>query len=485
MRGISFLVDSRPTRKALLGVFLAALAIRCITPLCVVGELSDPSLGHWHFGYETGRIASSVAAGRGFTDPLFGHSGPSAWLAPVYPLILAGIFKLLGIYSTASAVAILVFNSIVSSLTCIPLFFIGRKFCGNRLAIAMAWVWALFPYSIFFAAFWVWETCLTTLLLTTLLWLTLEFDRPRPLRAWAGYGALWGLAVLTNPVVLAAFPFLAGWMAYRNQRSGRNWMLRATTMALVCLMTVAPWLVRNYGTFHQPVFIKDNFWLEVAVGNSEGQLHWWNGNAHPSTNPAEMRDLQRLGEVAFMAEKKNQALDFIRHHSALYLWLCFRRFIYIWFGFWSLRLDYLVSEPFDLVNMLFCSALSLAAFLGLRRAFLARNEWAFPCAATLLSVPVIHYLTHPFLTYRHPVDPEILLFATYATLPRLSVAWANWERRARLEMWFRKLRPETLPAWADLGFRRPLITRPAFDVETSSLNQTQANAQSPELEAND
>jgi len=51
------------------------------------------------FGYETGRIAKSIAEGHGFSSPLSIETGPSAWLTPVFPYLLAGIFKLFGVYS--------------------------------------------------------------------------------------------------------------------------------------------------------------------------------------------------------------------------------------------------------------------------------------------------------------------------------------------------------------------------------------------------
>src|SRR5215467_10339629 len=48
------------------------------------------------FGYETGRIAQSIATGKGFSSPLSVDSGPTGWLTPAYPYLLAGVFKLFG-----------------------------------------------------------------------------------------------------------------------------------------------------------------------------------------------------------------------------------------------------------------------------------------------------------------------------------------------------------------------------------------------------
>jgi len=44
------------------------------------------------FGAEVCRLASHIAAGEGFRAPFHaGDSGPSAWVAPVYPYLVAAI----------------------------------------------------------------------------------------------------------------------------------------------------------------------------------------------------------------------------------------------------------------------------------------------------------------------------------------------------------------------------------------------------------
>jgi 4-amino-4-deoxy-L-arabinose transferase-like glycosyltransferase len=412
---------SHSTRKTLLRIFLLGLAIRLtisfLAVVGVVGDVSDPRLDHWRFGWETGRVARSLASGRGFSDPLVEPSGPTAWLAPVYPLVVAGIFKVFGIYSRASAAAILAFNSVISALTCLPIFLIARKIAGERVATWTACVWAVFPYSVYVASTIVWDSCLSALILVCLVWLTLEMDEGKPLLTYLGYGALSGLGALTNPTMLAALPLLLGWLCFRQRRFARSSLIAAGVTVLMCFVVMSPWLVRNYVVFRQPLLIKSNLWLEFTAGNSMKQSHWWKDEAHPSRNPSEMRDLRQAGEMAYMAQKKIQAIDFIQEHSAIYLWLCFRRFIYIWSGFWSLNREYLAQEPADLPNVVFCSAFSFAALLGFRRAFLLSDNRVVPIAAVTLGVPFVYYLTHPFPFYRHLVDPEVVTLAAYGVVP--------------------------------------------------------------------
>ncbi len=146
-----------------------------------------PRRDHFQYGWEMGRIARSIALGQGFSSPTDLPTGPSAWAPPVYPYILAGVFKLFGIYSNLSAWVILAFNSIFSALTCLTLYRIAEKIYGVAVARATAWTWALFPYAIYWPVRVVWEMSLSAFLLSLALLLTLRMaDAPPRPRAWIG-----------------------------------------------------------------------------------------------------------------------------------------------------------------------------------------------------------------------------------------------------------------------------------------------------------
>jgi len=56
------------------------------------------------FGPEVCSIASHIVRGQGFSSPFHQDTGPTAWVAPVYPYLVALVFRLFGIYSVASAI---------------------------------------------------------------------------------------------------------------------------------------------------------------------------------------------------------------------------------------------------------------------------------------------------------------------------------------------------------------------------------------------
>jgi len=417
-------------RRTLLMILLVALVIRLAASVLFVfnnsARWADPKEDHWTYAYEAGRIARSLATGHGFSSPLRLPSGPTTWLPPVYPLIFAGVFKVFGIYSTASALAMRVFDSVVSALTCIPICLIGRRF-GDRMGTWAAWAWAFFPHGVYSAAVVTWDSSLSAPILTCLVWLTLEVEKSRSLPAWVGYGALWGLGGLTNPTMLAALPFLLGWLWFRQASPRRLWILRPGTTILASLIVMAPWIVRNYLVFHQPFLLKSNFWLEFVIGNGEGQWSYTITAMSPEHNPSELRDYVQIGEVEYMAQKRRAAMDFLLHHPALYAWLCVRRFSYVWTGFWSFKPKFLASNTDGgLRHIALTSAYTIPFLLGLWRAFRLKTRTTWLLAAVLFSVPFVTYLTHPFGYYRYIIDPEIVFLAVYGLVPLLSL-WAAKE----------------------------------------------------------
>jgi dolichyl-phosphate-mannose-protein mannosyltransferase len=398
---------------SLLLIVLVGLAVRLIVVVFIYpGEL-NPRRDHWPFGYETGRIARALALHQGFSNPLFSNSGPTAWMAPVYPYLLAGVFRLFGIFTKVSAIVMLCLQSIFSALTCVPLVFIARRTFGPATAVWVGWAWALFPYAIFISAGMIWETSLTTLLMTLLFLLTFNLERSPRLQTWLVYGLLWGLAALTSPAVLAVLPFLGLWACYRLRRSGRRWGLPAAAGALTLVATVTPWFIRNYRTFHKFIPFRDDFGLELHVGNHGDASHWDADSGHPSHSDAELEEFNRLGELRYMAEKRREALEYIRNHPGLSAWMTMRRIEFFWAGFWSLNRNYLADEPFDPVNIVFRTGLTVLALLGLRRAFQDGIPAAVPCALVCASFPLVYYVTIPEMRYRHPIDPVVVLLAVY------------------------------------------------------------------------
>ncbi|MGB6717572.1 MAG: glycosyltransferase family 39 protein [Candidatus Acidiferrales bacterium] len=416
--------QSLNVRRVCLWMVIVALAVRLTAMAFVYPGRLDPGRDHWRFAGEVGRIARSIADGHGFGNPYFTETGPTAWLTPVFPSLLAGVFKIFGVYTKTSALVILSLDCLFGALTCIPVFFIARRTFGDLAALWAGWLWAFFPYSIAFAVNFIWDTTLATLLMALLFLVVLKLEDSPRRWPWFGFGLLAGLAALTNPVTLAPIPFLSLWLLYRFWKRGERWFAPGAAALLAVVMVVSPWFVRNYRAFHHFIPLRSGFGFELYCGNNADSWHWDPPGYHPSDSGKEWNEYQQLGEVNYMALKKREAVAFIGAHKKLYAIQTLRRVVYIWTGFWSFSRRYLQEEPFDPENVFFCTALTLFAFLGLRRVWHERGAAdATPYCIVFFFFPLVYYFTHPEDYYRRPIDPMMVALAAGAI--------AGWLRRER------------------------------------------------------
>ncbi|MGC2150775.1 MAG: glycosyltransferase family 39 protein [Terriglobales bacterium] len=417
-------------RPPYLTMFLVALLIRVTVTHFLYKEWLDPFvLAHWAFG----RVGRSLATGQGFGNPI-ADTGPSALLPPIYPYILAGIFKLFGVYTKSSIIAALVLNGIISSATCIPIYFLAKKNFGERAAKWAGWGWALSPYGIYYGADWAWSTPLITLLLCCLfLWaLNLEDDKPRAgaphdrvlcgwtVARWFAFGLVSGAAILTEPSILSVVPLLILYTCYRRQKQHRLWLIPAITTALAVAITIAPWTLRNYELFHKLIPVRSGLGLELYIGNNGYDLSWVNRDLHPNHNAAEQSEYERDGEIAYMNHKQEQATDYIKAYPAWYAKMTVRRFIYLWTGYWSLSRAYLKEEPLDPPNIFVCTTLTILMLIGLIKTARENPSLAARYGIAFLFYPAVYCLTHPETYYIRPLDPLINILAAYAVFGFLS-----------------------------------------------------------------
>jgi hypothetical protein len=403
-------------------IFLVALGARLGFAWDQERKIPHDVLAPASFAQETGSIAYALATGKGFSSPFRKETGPTAWLTPVYPLLVGGIFRIFGIFTRSSFFAVVFLNAILSSGACIAIFHAGKRIGGLGVASGAAWLWAIFPNAVMVPFEWVWDTSLAALLGAVIFWATLELAESQLLRHWCAYGALWGFTLMTNPALGSLLPFLLGWAAYQASRmygarrektlGGLKLALAATGIAILCC---APWTVRNYLIFHRLVPLRSNFPLELYIGNNNNyttrQFVW----PPKITKERELFRYFQMGEMPFMDEEKRKALDFIRAHPKIEVWLTAQRFVAFWTGLPQPVQSFLSTDSLLVRVLLVCnSAAGFGGLLGIAVLIWKRSVYAFPASAYPLVFPWVYYVTHPNLRYRHPIDPVVLLLLTIA-----------------------------------------------------------------------
>lgn len=405
-----------PSRPALPKSVIRLIFVSFVIQVMLIGVLHQYRMrtieDHFGFGFEMGRVGRSIASGQGFANPYGDHTGPSAWEPPVYPYLIGAVFKIFGIYTYTSAWVLLCINSLLASLTTIPVFRIAQRTFGEHVAVWSARAWALNPYVWYWSIHWIWDTTLTPLILAWVFLLALELEEQPGLGGWVLFGTLWGIAALANPASLAFLPFCGLWVWWRRSRRELQSLDRVALSSVVFFVVLAPWLIRNYETFGRFVFIRDDFGLQLRLGNnkfSDGMLF---ASLQPNLNEPEFENFKRMGELQYEAFCRQRAFDWIRAHPGRFAVISLKRCFYYWNG---VPRPTNSLAPFDFRSSLFLAS-SVLAIWGAGRAVRQKRPGAWLFAGLILSYPVVYYFVFPHARYRHPIEPELFVLAVFLIL---------------------------------------------------------------------
>jgi 4-amino-4-deoxy-L-arabinose transferase-like glycosyltransferase len=363
------------------------------------------------FLFEVGNIAHSLATGHGFGSPFRAATGPTAWMTPLFPALLACIFRVFGSYTFHAWLAVAIFNIFCCTAATIPVFLIGTRIGGKSVGAGAAWLWAIFPNAILLPVESMWDASLSALLAITILWATLALDDSGRIRNWCAYGLLWGVALMTNATLGALLPFLLGWLTYRAYKTDPRCLLKAAASVVVVILCCVPWTIRNYAVFHTFVPLRSVLGLQLWLGNNDHTQDIFRGDLHPIYNSQERAHYVDVGEIAYMHEKKDEAVRYMLAHPSREAHLVFRRFISIWAGGTPYPLaDFVESSSWWFRYVVAFNLLAaLGALGGIIILFWRRSIYAFPVAVFPVVYPCAFYLTLSLPRYRLPVDPVVML----------------------------------------------------------------------------
>jgi 4-amino-4-deoxy-L-arabinose transferase-like glycosyltransferase len=422
--------DSGESFRAPWQVFWVAFGVRVLYLTLAHTYRIHPEDDHMLFGQEMGRIARALATGFGFSDPFRGHTGPTAWVGPLYPLILAGVFKLFGVFTAQSAWVILTINSLFSALTARTTWEIAERCFSRNVANWSAWIWALYPAAMQYAVRWVWDTSLTTFLFSWVLVVALRMRSPDPPgltpRRWALLGLLWGLTGLSNPALLIFLPVCGLWVLAGAGRRQAGGVLLAAALFLACL---GPWTWRNWEVFHRFMPTRANFGAELYLGNGPGSTGLLMEYDHPIQAPDQLRLYARMGEVAYSRMRGDQAMAAIRADPGHFARNTLKRVFFFWAGVphpisrteW---VEYARSLNFIFASV--CGLLGLALAIRRRAPAAGLFAWAF------VLIPLVYYAVAAHARFRHPLEPLIVVLGVYlfqSAEPRPALTKARGNRK--------------------------------------------------------
>jgi 4-amino-4-deoxy-L-arabinose transferase-like glycosyltransferase len=247
-------------RTWLIAVFLFALAVRAVFLFELFPNASriglDSSVGMAFDGYDA--IARQLIQGHGFR--LETGAAPTAARAPLYPLLLAGLYRVFG----TGIAPVLWTHALLGALACALLFLAGNHMFGRVVGVTAGFMLALLPTHIWWSQYLLSETLLVTLIVATFLAVIRHVQEPAPGRA-ALAGVLFGLPALCNAMILF-LPFVLLGVAALSRDLRRRTMRHAGLLLLAMAVIVLPWTGRNLLLFRRVIPVNWSVGLQYMKG---------------------------------------------------------------------------------------------------------------------------------------------------------------------------------------------------------------------------
>ena len=253
-----------PFTVRLVAIAAAGLAMRVAYTVLIAKNTSG--IGDFFFYHGQ---ANLLAEGKGFIHPLFyldGITAPSAEHPPLWPIVLSVTSLLGGTGFEAHRLT----GCVLGAAAIVIVGLLGRRAGGERVGLLAAGIAAVYPTLIAADGSLMSETLYGVLVGLALLVALRLGEAPRALLA-AGLGVLIGLAALTRAEGLLFLPLLALPACFAGRRA-RTTGVAAAALVVACAsaaLVIAPWTIRNWSAFDQPVLISVNDSTVLAGANCD------------------------------------------------------------------------------------------------------------------------------------------------------------------------------------------------------------------------
>jgi 4-amino-4-deoxy-L-arabinose transferase-like glycosyltransferase len=360
-------------------------------------------------------LADSFLRGEGLSSPFGVPTGPTAIVAPGYPLLVSFVFWVFGSSTLASALCLMLIGAACNVATVYLIYRLGRQIASERSAFVASLLWACSLPLIWMPTIF-WETNLSALCLVGIASLFLSARGRDTISFWLTAGVLCGTAALFNPALGPSLVILAVYTLFTAAARVTRWRCLAA-WAIGAVFVYSPWPLRNAQVFHACVLTRSTIGLELWMGNRPGATGFLETSLFPTYNPNELADYKARGEVGYTTYKGHIASTFIETHPAQFLQTSARRVVRFWTGTGTHA-----GSIFFGIHATFSLILGAAGFVLLWRT--GRKHLCVSMFLPMVFFPLPYYVTHAEFRYRLVVDPILTVLMAPA------ISWLSKQRRA-------------------------------------------------------
>jgi len=364
-----------------------------------------------------------------WTDRPFDIPHAGMWKSPGYPAFVGVVYTVLGV---GVGKLLLLQTVLLGPIVIVLIWLLARRLFDARVATVAAFLGALYPHM------WQWEGRLypeaLALPLGILLLLLVLERQPTP-RLAVAVGAVLAASLLVRPT---AFFFLAGvavaWWLAAGLRRG-TLMLGLSVLVMVVL--IAPWAARNYRVADAfiPLSMQDaaayGTFNDEAADDPRSPYAWRVRTARE----APLFSGPPIPDAEFRRTLQRRALHYIKEHPdslpKAFFWNGLSRT-------WDIRRpQYAIDEvafegrnkQVSIVGIALYYVLLAAALVALWR-LRARRTLVYPLLAMALGASVV-FTSAAATRYRLPLEPALVVLASYALVASLDKYRPTWHRQDR------------------------------------------------------
>ncbi|HAH33120.1 MAG TPA: hypothetical protein DCL44_12480 [Elusimicrobia bacterium] len=376
-------------------LFLFALTLRLAYVLFLPTDKLSPDAYVWM------DTAWSVAQGLGFGG---------SWRPPGYAFFLAGIFFVFG----KSVIAARIIQALLGALTCLLVYRTGKKLFTENTGRLAGFLAGFYPYFIAYTGDLLSETFLTFMLALAVYQAVKTAENP----SWKNIGLagiIIGLTGLTKSVVLPFFALSCAWLWWRTGKLRTGFMV-----GLFTLLTITPWTLRNYFHYDNSYVMPVSTPWYSLYGSScdEALLDETTGDISKGPGVKQVdqflpKDWEYVSGLPLPERDKfckEKALGWIKNNPGKFAWLIYKRFVHFW------RLYPVIAYKWEKMAAIATSGLYIPlALLGFFMSLPLFKKTSL-LLALFVTYTAVHLLFAVTLRYRVPMDPYVLMFASYALL---------------------------------------------------------------------
>ncbi|MCM8772861.1 MAG: glycosyltransferase family 39 protein [Candidatus Omnitrophica bacterium] len=347
-----------------------------------------------------------IASGQGYwvNNPYF-PDGPRfyAWRSPGFPLFLAIIYKIFGHNYFAAKIGL----AILSSLTCILIYFLGITLIDKRTGLLSALLFSIYPPSIFWTGYLA-PVTLEIFLMCGFTFFLMLGEKNSNIFYYFISGIFLGFGILTRSLflILLIFLFIYFILFYR-EKFLKNYLL----ITIPCLLVISPWGIRNYKIFKKFLITSTEGGIVCYIANNSNSLNEPSGYWNP---PLEyFKKFEGLSEIEINNALYKEAKNFILNNPKTYLKLIFDRFK----RYWRLY-PHTFSGPGEnyktyhvIIGFLTYTPLIFFGFAGLLKNIKIWRKFLFIYFLIIgWSLPIILFFK-TVIRYREPLSPFLIIFS--------------------------------------------------------------------------